>query len=242
MHKRNLFNTFNNFSTVIFPIRKITRLIHKIYNKQRSHLHIFYGIIVTMLHPKDTQSLKVSHDTSPTNSIREHRVSFLLMLDDFLSLLFLFSPLPANHARSIIVHFRFASFSIRAPVSATWPNNASQRKIERARGTKISVHRGSRARDALRASNTRGRGGGGKGRVIIETPWSGKKEGAHRGKLICREPLSTPFLHDRQKRKKSTRLPLGVRTVTSSPRDQFSKQFFPLLFFLKFHEGKISIR
>lgn len=108
MHKRNLFNTFNNFSTAIFPIRKITRLIHKIYNKQRSHLHIFYGIIVTMLHPKDTQSLKVSHDTSPTNSIREHRVSFLLMLDDFLSLLFLFFP-PPREPRAI----DNCSFSVR---------------------------------------------------------------------------------------------------------------------------------
>lgn len=95
---------FNNFSTAIFPIRKITRLIHKIYNKQRSRLHTFIGIIATMLHPKDTR-LKVSHDTSPTNSIREHRVSFLLMLHDFLSLFFLFSPLRAIDNCSFSVRF-----------------------------------------------------------------------------------------------------------------------------------------
>lgn len=186
-----------------------------------------------MLHPKDTQSLKVSHDTSPTNSIREHRVSFLLMLDDFLSLLFLFSPLPANHARSIIVHFRFASFSIRAPVSATWPNNASQRKIERARGTKISVHRGSRARDALRASNTRGKGGG-RGRERSRYHWNTlerkKRGGSSRQVNLPRASFNPLPPRQAEEKKINTVAPRGANCHKLSSRPVFETIFSsPLL-------------
>lgn len=123
---------------------------------------------------------------------------------------FLFSSFFPPSARSIIVHFRFASFSIRAPVSATWPNNASQRKIERARGTKISVHRGSRVRDARPTLGATGGGReGGRSRYHWNTLERKKRGGAHRGKLICREPLSTPFLHDKQKRKNQHGCPSG---------------------------------
>lgn len=133
---------------------------------------------------------------SPTNSIREHRVSFLLMLDDFLLFPSFFpSPRTTRHHWSIIVHFRFASFSIRAPVSGTWPNNAltSQRKIERAGGMKITVHRGSRARDAQHSTPlAMRRGKRSRARYHWNTLERKKERGAHRGKLICQEALSTP--------------------------------------------------
>lgn len=45
--------------------------------------------------------------------------------------------------------FRFASFSIRALVSGTWPNNADISKEERGSWNENYVHRDSWARNAL---------------------------------------------------------------------------------------------
>lgn len=197
---------------------------------------------------------------SPTNSIREHRVSFLLMLDDFLLFPSFFpSPRTTRHHWSIIVHFRFASFSIRAPVSGTWPNNAltSQRKIERAGGTKISVHRGSRARDAQHSTPlAMRRGKRSRARYHWNTLERKKERGAHRGKLICQEALSTPPSPTTLGREKIDTVTLRDvnyrerRSVTlfatSSPFERIF--FFSLLCmflfssffsFFKFHEGKI---
>lgn len=130
------------------------------------------------------------------------------MLDDFLLFSFSFFSLPSprttRHHRSIIVHFRFASFSIRAPVSGTWPNNAwrtSQRKIERAggnenyrasrpgltgpwcvqRSTRLAVRRrGEKARYHWNTLERKKERGGPRERT----------SGARRGKLICAQPGS----------------------------------------------------
>lgn len=155
---------------------------------------------------------------------------------------FLFSSFFPPSARSIIVHFRFASFSIRAPVSATWPNNASQRKIERARGTKISVHRGSRVRDARPTLGATG--GGGRGKVALSLKHLGaeKKRGSSSRQVNLPRASFNPLPPRQAEEKKSTRLPLGVRTVTSAAlfATSFRNDFFLSSSFLKFHEGKIQ--
>lgn len=173
------------------------------------------------------------------------------MLDDFLLFSFSFFSLPSprttRHHRSIIVHFRFASFSIRAPVSGTWPNNAwrtSQRKIERAggnenyrasrpgltgpwcvqRSTRLAVRRrGEKARYHWNTLERKKERGGPRERT----------SGAHRGKLICAQPLFFQPL-PRHKRKNRHRYASGCEPSRRAPPFFFPPPLRVSLFFLSF--------
>lgn len=176
----------------------------------------------------------------------------------FLSPFFPPSPRTTRHHRSIIVHFRFASFSIRAPVSGTWPNNAwrtSQRKIERAggnenyrasrpgltgpwcvqRSTRLAVRRrGEKARYHWNTLERKKERGGPRERT----------SGARRGKLICAQPGSfNPSPSATLAREKIDTVTLrGVNRRDELPLFFSSSSAcfsFLSFFFFKFHEGQI---